>query len=179
MTIAKKYLPNYSYKDYCQWEGQWELIEGIPYAMLPQPVPAHQRINGRLFSKFDNPLTKKCKDCKVYIPIDWKINSKTILQPDLVIVCKEIEKSFLDFAPILVAEILSPSTAIKDRNIKKQIYLSQGVKYYLILDPKTKKNEVYELVNNEYTLKTTSPKTFTFLLEDDCKAKVDFSDIWE
>jgi Uma2 family endonuclease len=179
MTIAQKYLPNYTYTDYCQWEGQWELIEGIPYAMSPQPVPSHQRINGRLFARFDKALIKNCKVCKVYIPIDWKINAKTVLQPDLLIVCKEIEKKFLDFAPILVAEILSPSTALKDRNVKKQIYLSQGVKYFLILDPQTKKIEVYELVNDEYFLKMVSPKNFTFILEDGCKAKVDFSDIWE
>jgi Uma2 family endonuclease len=179
MAIAQKYLPNYTYTDYCQWEGQWELIEGIPYAMSPQPIPIHQKINGRLFARFDTPLSKKCKDCNVYIPIDWKINAKTVLQPDLLIVCNEIEKKFLDFAPILVAEILSPSTALKDRNVKKQIYLSQGVKYFLILDPQTKKIEVYELVNDEYVLKMVSPKNFTFILEDGCKAKVDFSDIWE
>lgn len=179
MTIAQEYLPNYTYTDYCQWEGQWELIEGIPYAMSPQPIPIHQKINGRLFARFDIPLSKKCKKCTVYIPIDWKINSKTILQPDLLIVCKKIEKKFLDFTPILVAEIASPSTALKDRNVKKQIYQTQGVKYYLILDPLTQKNEVYELIDGEYILKTTSPKTFTFLLEEDCKAKVDFTDIWE
>ncbi len=179
MTIAQKYLPNYTYADYCQWEGQWELIEGIPYAMSPLAIPNHQRINGNLYSKFDAALRKVCKNCKAYIPIDWKINNKTVIQPDLLIVCKEIEKKFLDFPPILVSEILSPSTALKDRNVKKQIYLAQGVKYYLILDPQTKKNEVYELLNDEYVLKTVSPKNFTFILEDGCKAKVNFSDIWE
>jgi Uma2 family endonuclease len=179
MTIAQKYLPNYTYADYCLWEGQWELIEGIPYAMSPQPIPTHQNANANLYTNFKIALKKSCNKCKAYIPIDWKIDTKNVLQPDLLIVCKKIEKKFLDFTPILVAEILSPSTALKDRNVKKQIYLSQGVKYYLILDPQTKKNEVYELINEEYVLKTVSPKNFTFILEDSCKAKVDFSDIWE
>ena len=179
MIIAQKYLPNYTYTDYCQWEGQWELINGIPYAMSPLPIPAHQNVNGNLYSNFKIALKESCRKCKVYIPLDWKISAKTILQPDLLIVCKKIEKKFLDFTPMLVVEILSPSTALKDRNIKKQIYLAQGVKYYLILDPQTKKNEVYELVNDEYILKTISPKTFSFILEDGRKAKVNFSDIWE
>jgi hypothetical protein len=48
-----------------------------------------------------------------------------------------------------------------------------------VLDPQSKKNEVYELINDEYVLKTVSPKNFTFTLKDGCKAKVDFSDIWE
>ena len=80
---------------------------------------------------------------------------------------------------MLVVEILSPATALKDRNIKKQIYLSQGVKYFLIINPQTKKIEVYELINDDYLLVTTTPKNFTFILEDGCKAKVDFSDIWD
>jgi Uma2 family endonuclease len=179
MIIAQKYLPNYTYADYCQWEGQWELIEGIPYAMAPTPTPSHQWTNGTIFTEFNKALKKNCKSCKAYPPLDWKINAKTILQPDLLIVCKKIEKKFLDFTPILVAEILSPSTALKDRNVKKHIYQSQGVKYFLILNPQTKKNEIYELINDEYVLKTVSPKTFTFILQDGCKAKVDFSDIWE
>ena len=44
MSIANKYRPHYTYDDYCQWEGRWELIEGMPYAMSPAPVPAHQRV---------------------------------------------------------------------------------------------------------------------------------------
>ncbi|SMN00945.1 hypothetical protein SPONN_2055 [uncultured Candidatus Thioglobus sp.] len=25
-----EYLPNYTYDDYAQWQGKWELIEGVP-----------------------------------------------------------------------------------------------------------------------------------------------------
>ena len=34
-------LPHYVYDDYRQWEGRWELIEGIPYAMTPAPGFEH------------------------------------------------------------------------------------------------------------------------------------------
>ncbi len=179
MSIAAKYLPNYNYSNYCKWEGRWELINGIPYSMLPNPCPVHQWVNGNLFSEFDKSLGKVNNEYKTYLPIDWKINAKTVVQPDLVIVCKKIEKKYLDFTPILVAEILSPSTALKDRNVKKHIYQTQGVKYFLLLNPQTKKIEVYELIKDEYSLVASTPKTFTFILEDGCKAKVDFTDIWE
>jgi len=33
MSNAVKLLPHYTYSDYENWEGQWELIDGIPYAM--------------------------------------------------------------------------------------------------------------------------------------------------
>ena len=102
MNVAQKYLPNYTYEDYCKWEGQWELIEGIPYAMSPMPVPIHQTVNGNLYANFKSALKKSCKDCKAYLPIDWKIKQSTILQPDLLIVCQKIEKKYLDFSPELV-----------------------------------------------------------------------------
>ena len=38
-------LPHYTYDDYVQWEGRWELINGIPYAMTPAPSVKHQLIS--------------------------------------------------------------------------------------------------------------------------------------
>jgi Uma2 family endonuclease len=89
-----------------------------------------------------------CENCKVYLPIDWKINDNTVVQPDVLIVCDKIEKKFLDFPPVLVAEILSPATASKDRNEKMELYQLQKVKYYLIVDPQFKKIEVYQFINS-------------------------------
>jgi len=58
---------------------------------------------------------KKCKNCRAMQPVDYKIGDDIVLQPDLLVVCKPINKPYLDFAPALVAEILSPATALKDR----------------------------------------------------------------
>jgi len=30
MGLQLKLLPNYTYNDYAQWQGRWEVIEGIP-----------------------------------------------------------------------------------------------------------------------------------------------------
>jgi hypothetical protein len=38
MSTGAKILPYYTYytyEDYLHWEGRWELIDGIPYAMTP------------------------------------------------------------------------------------------------------------------------------------------------
>lgn len=179
MNVAHKYLPSYTYEDYCQWEGNWELIDGIPYAMSPMPIPIHQTVNGNLYVSFKSALKKACKDCKPFLPLDWKISENIIVQPDLLVVCKKIEKNYLDFTPVLVAEILSPSTAVKDRNIKKEIYLSQQVKYFLILDPQLKKLEIYEILNGTYTPVAVSPNNFVFSFEAGCNADVNFEDIWD
>ncbi len=179
MSIAEKYRPYYTYDDYCQWEGQWELIEGMPYAMCPAPVPQHQRVSLMLSFQFEEALKKGCTKCKTYLPLDWKITEDTIVQPDVLIVCNKIEKKFLDFPPVLVVEILSPSTAAKDRGEKMELYQSQQVKYYLIIDPQFKKTEIYQLIDGQYQPVSINPEIFTFNLQDDCTAEVNLTDIWD
>jgi Uma2 family endonuclease len=149
---ALKYISRYTYEDYRHWEGQWELIDEIPIAMRPAPIPRHQRISGKLFKVFDTLLEEHYKQCLTFQAIDWLVKDDTVLQLDLLIACDPITKKFLDFPPALVAEILSPSTAIKDRNAKHQIYESQMVKYYLIIDVVAEKIEIYELTNDESNL---------------------------
>jgi Uma2 family endonuclease len=180
MSISAKYRPYYTYEDYCQWKGHWELIEGMPYAMCLAPVPKHQIVGGNLYSLFKDVLkNNKCDDYKAYPPIDWKISEDTIVQPDLLIVCGKIEKKFLDFPPALIVEILSPSTSSKDRGEKMELYLSQKVKYYLIADPQFKKVEIYECINSRYEPVAVSPDSYSFLLDDGCIANVALTDIWE
>src|SRR4051812_17117512 len=105
MGIANKIIPHYTYEDWLHWEGKWELIEGHPIAMSPTPVPKHQRIATALKAEFYNSLkNSKCKKCFAYDPVDYKITEDTILVPDALIVCGEITKKYLDFAPALVAE---------------------------------------------------------------------------
>lgn len=175
MSIADKYRPQFTYEDYCQWEGRWELIDGMPYAMSPAPVPFHQEINLILLSLFFSALKKHCNSCKVYMPVDWKINEKTVVQPDLLVVCKEIKNNYLDFPPVLIIEILSPSTAYKDRHEKFELYEEQGVKYYLIVDLRFKKIEIYELIENRYQPVSLNPDMFEFALDNDCRLPVDFT----
>ena len=179
MSIAERYRPHYTYDDYCQWEGKWELIEGMPYAMSPAPVPEHQRASLKLNICFDNALTN-CKKCKVYPPLDWKIEDDTIVQPDMLIVCNPIYKKFLDFPPMLVVEVLSPSTASKDRGEKMELYQSQQVKYYIIVDPKFKKVEIYQFKEGKYELVYMTQDTYLFNFEDaGCTADVNFLGIWD
>ncbi len=177
MSEGIKILPHYTYDDYRHWEGKWEVIEGIPYAMSPAPVPIHQQIAVNLASELRNSL-KQCIGCKVYQPIDYVIKEDTILQPDLLIVCGEIKKKFLDFVPALVVEILSPATTLKDRYTKYSLYESEGIKYYLIVDPVAKEVEVYQLADKAYHLEQKGKDfVFEFLLEE-CTAPIHFNEIW-
>ena len=80
MVEINSILPNYKYKDYLQWEGRWELIDGIPYSMSPILSPKHQHLAGELHISLSNAIKEaQCKKCKVYQPIDLKINENGIL----------------------------------------------------------------------------------------------------
>ena len=178
MGISHKILPHYTYEDYVLWEGKWELIDGFPIAKSPSPVPKHQLIAASIRMEIGIAL-KNCKNCRVYDPIDYLINDDTILQPDIMVLCKKPTKKFIDFTPSLVAEILSPSTALRDRNTKYELYQNEGVKYYLIVDIDLKKIEIYQLVNGIYKLMNENAITdFEFNFEDDCKVNVNLADIW-
>lgn len=176
MNTTAKILPHYSISEWEKWNDKWELIEGIPYAMSPLPVPKHQIIAGNLFSILKEAL-KECKHCKVYLPLDYKISGDTILQPDILVVCGEIKNKYLDFPPALVAEILSPATALKDRHFKFDIYQQQGIPYYLIIDPAKNLLEIYAFKNGKYLLQNIS-KPFTFSFNKECIMKVTFANLF-
>jgi Uma2 family endonuclease len=177
MSGAVRILPHYTYDDYVQWEGRWEIIDGIPYAMSPAPTLKHQIIGTNLLAEFRFAL-KTCKHCKISQPIDYKIAEDTILQPDILVICKDTNKAYLDFPPVLVTEILSPSTALKDRHTKFALYEQQGIPYYLILSPEQEEVEVYVLENAKYSLKQKGKSFFwEFTLEEGCSATIDFSEI--
>ena len=180
MSSAYKLLPHYTYEDYCNWEGQWELIEGIPFAMSPAPRPEHQLVATNLAAELRTALKRSTCSCKVYQPIDYKISEETIFNPDLLIVCKPIEKAFLDFPPELVVEILSKATQFKDRNTKFSFYEKEGIPYYLLVDVDKKTVEVYQLTNDQtYERREVDlASSYSFTISS-CAFDMTFNDIWE
>ncbi len=175
MALSHRILPNYTYDDYCHWEGKWEIIEGIPYAMSPSPSPIHQRICSALNVAFAVALKEAHCNCQVYHPIDVKISEHTVLQPDVLVLCQEPSQAFIDFPPALVVEVLSPSTREKDLYVKYQLYQDFGIQYYLVVDPDEKSITINELVDQKYReIRGGS----NFKLASDCEVVVDFGGIF-
>ena len=176
MGAIEKLIPYYTYEDYKHWEGKWELIDGIPFAMAPSPIYNHQLIATNLSALFWNSL-QDCEKCKVLQPLDYIVKDDTVLQPDLLIVYRAI-KDYIDFPPSLVCEVLSPSTALKDRHTKYNIYQSQQIPYYIIISPITQEVEVYTIHERKYEL-ARKGKDFVAEFEfEECRASIDFSKIW-
>lgn len=175
---AVRIVPYYTTAERDKWEDPWELIEGMPFAMSPAPMPKHQRVAGLLFWEFERQLRDACKPCKAYLAIDWKVAEDTVFIPDLLVTCLPAGKTNLQTPPELIVEILSPSTAVKDRNTKFAWYQQQKVRYYLMIDIESEVVEIFELVNDEYAAKPpVLEASFTF--STGCSVLIRFTDIWD
>lgn len=171
-----KHIPQYTYSDYKLWKGDWELIEGYPYAMSPSAFGEHQHIAGELFFQIKDQLKKNiCKNnCFVYSELDWIVDNRNVVRPDLAVVCGERVEKFIENPPILIVEVLSESTTYRDRIVKKELYEINKVKYYLIADTENKAIEVFELVGNKYKLVVKNE----FAMEGSCFISFNFNIIW-
>jgi len=171
-------IPHYTYKDYCLWEGDWELIKGLPYSMAPAPHWQHQDLGGTFVQKVKNSFDKNKNSCscKVLYECDWLVSDDTVVKPDVMIVCTPIEGKHPTNPPVLILEILSPSTILKDRNTKFKLYQSYGVSYYLIANLDKKEIEYYVLKDNYYQ-QVYNLKQFTFSF--DCLIDVDLDSAFE
>ena len=170
-------LPHYSYEDYKLWEGDWELIRGIPYAMAPAASWWHQGFGSRFVTLFQNALdkTKLACDCIVLFECDWIVNNDTVVRPDVMIVCDKIEGNYPTKPPVLILETLSPQSILKDRNTKFNLYQAYGVKYYLMANTERKQIEVFILDGNRYE-QVANPGSFA--LANTCTINVNLDSLF-
>ena len=173
----RTYEERYQVRDWENWNDPWELIHGMPYCMSPAPAFRHQLLASNLLIEIGTQL-KKCPKCRVIIPIDWQINEETVVQPDILILCKPHSGGRLMQAPACVFEILSPATQNKDRGIKFELYEEQGVKYYIMADSENKILEAYVLnASGKYHPIPSFPNLQLDL--NGCPVELDLVAIWE
>jgi Uma2 family endonuclease len=175
-----KILPNYSYADYCQWEGRWEIIDGIPFAMNTAFEVRHQEITTKLCCELRIAVKSNGFKHLIVSPyIDYVVAENTVVQPDALIYSGGTNDVYLDVTPHLVAEVISIHTAIKDRYAKYAIYEKAGVPYFLLINPETEMVQLFVLEDGEYLLKQEGHDfTFLFQFGDGCSAEINFNEIW-
>ena len=169
-------FPRYTYNDYKNWKEDWELIDGYPLQLLPSASFSHNNTIIELIIQAGNSLKKNDScSCKVSSELDWKINDETIVRPDLMLICGDVKSDFLEFPPVLIVEVISPSSIKRDRVLKFDLYREQGVKFYILLDYTKKTIEVFELIDNFYKEVNRSK----FHLDKTCEIEFDFENIWK
>ena len=74
-----------------------------------------------------------------------------MLEPDvLVTTADDTDGKHLTVTPLLVVEVLSPSTRITDLNNKKAVYELAGVLRYWVVDPDVPSLDVFALERDRY-----------------------------
>ncbi|MBK8505222.1 MAG: Uma2 family endonuclease [Saprospiraceae bacterium] len=70
------------------------MIRGIPYAMSPSANRLHQDVARNTLRMLMNALESNSCDCKIYYALDLILATNTVVRPDLMIFCEEIEGDY-------------------------------------------------------------------------------------
>jgi len=112
---------------------RYELVDGV-LVVTPAPGTAHQRCAYRLAALL---LAAAGADLDVLgAPYDYLVAPSTLLQPDVLVARREdLGEARLERPPLLVVEVLSPSTGLTDLGTKRLAYEAAGVPAYWLVDP--------------------------------------------
>jgi len=153
MTIAGVDLPDkttYTFNDFMRLpeDARVELVHG-QIVRDPGPTYSHQRVSMRLSARLWNFVSGRGLGEVVAAPTDVRFSDTETYHPDLLFLSNErldrVREQYVDGAPDLVVEILSPSTRDRDLTVKRETYETSGVREYWIVDIEAKTVEV--LVN--------------------------------
>jgi Uma2 family endonuclease len=160
MSTAPRYEPRYTIDDYRQWEGRWELWNGFPVSMTPSPFGRHAKALTDAAAAFKQAVdAAQARDigCRatVLTEIDWIVATDTVVRPDLVVVCGGVPERHVETPPAIVVEVLSTATRHRDQTVKRELYLDQGVGWYVLIDPDAGSVEILESIETDGSLMWT------------------------
>ena len=128
---------------------RYELIDGM-LIVSPAPNIGHQRVVVVLASL----LEQACPDDLVVVAdVGVRIAERGALEPDVVVArVRDAEGVRLARPPLLVTEVLSPESVLRDLNLKKAAYERFGIPSYWVVDPDLDRPSLraYELDGGSY-----------------------------
>ncbi len=128
---------------------RYELLDGTLIVSAAPGLP-HQRVAVVLVAL----LELACPDDLVVFPnVGVRIGARSALEPDAVVARQsDVDGVRLTEPPLLVAEILSPDSALRDLNLKKAAYERFCIPSYWVVDPDLTRPSIraYQLAEGEY-----------------------------
>ncbi|MFV1974271.1 MAG: Uma2 family endonuclease [Candidatus Scalindua sp.] len=142
-------------------EKRYELLDGEFY-MVPSPNEAHQRVSGNLGFLLRQHVRESGLGFVYDAPFDVVLSVEDVVQPDILYISKEraniVTENNVSGSPDLVVEVISSSSAKRDREIKSKIYSKYGVKEYWIVNPIVSNIEVRSLKDGLFETVSTYDK---------------------
>ena len=131
----------------------YEIIEG-EVVVSPAPNVSHQEALRNLVRILDRHVVEHDLGVLLFAPIGVVLETASAVQPDLIFVARArlaiVQAKGIFGAPDLVVEILSPSTAARDRGRKRDLYARTGVAHYWYLDPRAGRLTALRLAGARY-----------------------------
>lgn len=115
---------------------RYELVAGEPVAMAPERA-AHARRKARIWRALSDALDGAGLPCEA-LPdgMTIKVDEHTAYEPDAIVHCEETlpDEAVIVPAPVIVVEVLSPTTRARDAGAKLADYFRlPSVRHYLLV----------------------------------------------
>ncbi|WP_251972485.1 Uma2 family endonuclease [Sphaerotilus microaerophilus] len=163
LALQKQETVGFDRDSYLAWEAEQdakhEYQRGEIVAM-GGARQSHVLVSLRLASLFLRPLDGS--PCRTYMS-DMKLlieAADAYFYPDVMVSCSAADRQaeLALTAPCLIAEVLSASTAGRDRGAKFVAYrLIPSLRDYLVIDPERRRIELYSRANEGWLLRETGP----------------------
>ncbi len=116
--------------------GRFELVAGVPVAMAPERA-GHARMKARVHRALSDALAATGQPCEAFIAgMTVRIDERTAYEPDVVVHCgpRIPDGALVIPDPVIVVEVLSPSTRGADAGAKLDDYFRlPSVRHYLLV----------------------------------------------
>lgn len=141
MSAAIAQPPRMSVEEFLDWtdgrDGNFELDDGVVIAMASERI-VHARAKGAVYTALVRAVAKAGVPCEAFMEGPGvRIDDATSYQPDAMVQCGPRmpgDARMVDH-PVVVVEILSPSTAYRDLGRKARNYFRiASIAHYLIVD---------------------------------------------
>jgi len=133
--VTEKPRIKLTYEDYRSTpdDKRYELLDG-ELVLAPAPRTTHQMVQNNISWRMSQFVSDENLGTVFNAPTDVVLAETNIVQPDIAFVsygrAHIIEENDIQGAPDLVVEVLSPSTASRDRGYKRTLYARHGVREY-------------------------------------------------
>jgi Uma2 family endonuclease len=150
-------------------DARAEIVAG-ELVVMPAPRPRHSKCQGALRRFVGGPFDDDDGfggpgGWWIFIEVDVELTAHDIVRPDLAgwrrARLAEPDQRPIQTVPDWTCEIISPSTASRDRVTKRALYARHGVRHYWLVDPEARTVEALELRDGVWTDAGTFDETAT------------------
>ena len=118
-------------------DEKWELVDGVPVAMAPERI-RHSEAKGETYSALKAAIARANLPCRVWVDGPGVKTGKRFCRiPDVIVQCSKSDAdSMLADQPVIIVEVISPSSRRIDTSDKLDEYFSlDSTRHYVLVKP--------------------------------------------